>query len=129
MILYLQQFLYNLLNNDSINKKIQGIYFQVLANSYFPYIYIGDFNSKDVSTKDMEIAEIHFKLIIYTRDKSLKNMLELSEGIKRVLNINGKDKVVLMNCIEEKVSLQNDGVTHQISLKFRAIVVWFFRLC
>ncbi len=122
MILYLQQFLYNLLNNELINKKLQGVYFQVPANSYFPYIYIGNFNSKDISTKTEEIAEIHFKLIIYTRDKSLKSMLELSNIIKNMLNVNGQEKISLMKCMDEKLSLQNDGVTHQIILKFKALV-------
>ena len=122
MILYLQQFIHQILNNNSINKKVQGVYFQVPANSYFPYIYIGEFNSRDVSTKDMEIAEIRFKLVIYLRDKSLKSMLELSKEIKGILNINAKDRVAFVKCVEEKVSLQNDGATHQISMEFRALV-------
>lgn len=122
MILYLQQFLYQILNKEAINNQVNGVYYQVPANSSFPYIYIGDFNSKDISGMNQEIVEIHFKLVIYLRDKSLKSMLELSQEIKRVLTLNRKEKVALMRCVEEKMSLQNDGVTHQINMRFKAVL-------
>lgn len=122
MLLYLQQFIYQKLDIDSIKNRVQGIYYQVPYNSYFPYIYIGEFHSKDRSVVNQEILDINFKIIIYLRDKSLKNMLDLSKNIKGVLNVNGEDKVVLMRCLEEKIKLQNDGVTHQINMKFKAIV-------
>ncbi|MCT4635171.1 MAG: hypothetical protein N4A31_02850 [Rickettsiales bacterium] len=122
MLLYLQQFIYQKLDIDSIKNQVKGIYYQVPYNSYFPYIYIGEFNSKNRSVVNQEILDANFKIIIYLRDKSLKNMLEISRNIKGVLNINGEDKVVLMRCLEEKISLQNDGVTHQINMKFKAVV-------
>ncbi len=122
MLLYLQQFIYQKLDIDSIKNQVKGIYYQVPYNSYFPYIYIGEFNSKNRSVVNQEILEVNFKIVIYLRDKSLKNMLKLSRNIKEILNINGEDNVVLMRCLEEKISLQNDGVTHQINMKFKAVV-------
>lgn len=122
MILYLQQFIYNKLDNNFIKDQVKGIYYQVPSNSYFPYIYIGDFNSKDRSVIGQKISYINFKVIIYLRDKSLKPTLELSQDIKGILNVEGEDKVVFIRCIEEKISLQNDGVTHQINMKFKAVV-------
>lgn len=117
MILNLQQFIYQQLNQKNITDKIVGIYYQVPANSKFPYIYIGDFHSKDISTKDRERAEIYFKLSLYLRDKSLKSMLELGEDIKRELRSN---EIMMIKCFEEKIILQNDGITQQIMMIFRA---------
>lgn len=122
MILYLQQFIYQALTNNSIAKRVKGIHYQVPSGSAFPYIYIGDFSSKDISSKTEKIAEIHFKLIIYSRDKSQKFILELSEKIKNILDINGKERIAMLKCVEEKISLQHDGITQQISMKFKAIV-------
>ena len=122
MILYLQQFIYKKLDKKFITYQVRGIYYQVPPNSYFPYIYIGEFNSKNRSVIGQQISMINFKITIYLRDKSLKPMLDLSRGIKNILNINGEDKVASIRCVEENISLQNDGITHQINMKFKAIV-------
>lgn len=122
MLLYLQQFIYKKLDIDSIKNKVNGIYYHVPSNSYFPYIYIGDFYSKDRSVIGQEISHLNFKIIIYLRDKSLKPALELSKNIKKVLDINGEYKVAFIRCIEEKISLQNDGITYQINMRFKAII-------
>ena len=116
MILYLQQFIYQQLNKKQITDKLVGIYYQVPANSIFPYIYIGDFHSKDISTKDREILDISFRLNIYLRDKNLKSMLELAEEIKETLKDN---ETMMMRCFEEKVILQTDGITQQIVMLFK----------
>lgn len=116
MILYLQHYLYQQLTNAIITDKITGIYYQVPANSNFPYIYLGDFHSKDASVKDKEKLIISFKLSIYLRDKSIKAMLELAQDIKLILKSN---KLVMIKCFEEKIILQNDGVTQVIMLLFK----------
>ncbi len=120
MILFLQQYIYQLLNIDLITKNVKAIYYQVPDNSSFPYIYIGDFNSKYISSKDRVIAKVNFKLIIYLRDKSLKSMLLLSQEIKKILKV---DQRMIMRCIEEKISLSSDGITKQINLTFKVILV------
>ena len=117
MILKLQDFIYKKLSN--IAGKVVGIYFQVPANSKFPYIYIGDFHSKNKSTKQEIIEEIYFRLIVYSRDKSLKFMNELADDIKKLLY---KNDGIIIHYMEEKVSLQNDGITHQVSMSFKAIL-------
>ena len=124
MILYLQQFIQQKFNsNPSILKKVNAIYYQTPASGSFPYIYIFDFNSKNISTKDIEIAEIHCKLTIYLRDKSLKSMLVLAQEIKKILDIRSEERIILMKCLEEKVSLKNDGITQQIIMHFKAIII------
>jgi hypothetical protein len=85
MILKLQQTIYNHLNQKKFTDQLKGIYYQVPSNSSFPYIYIGDFNAKDISTKDRQLAEITFKINIYLRDKNLRVMLELSSEIAQEL--------------------------------------------
>ena len=120
MILFLQQYIYQLLNVDLITRNVKAIYYQVPDNSNFPYIYIGDFYSKYVSSKDKVIAKIHFKIAIYLRDKSLRSMLLLSEEIKKILKI---DKQMIIRCVEEKITISNDGITKQINLIFKVILV------
>lgn len=122
MILYLQEFLYKILNTGDITKKVKGVYFQVPSNSYFPYIYIGDFYGQDISNIAKKLEDINFKITIYVRDKSLKNTLELSEEIKRVLSIKERDKIAFIKFIEEKIITQHDGVTQEINMKFKALI-------
>lgn len=119
MIFLLKEFIYKKLNVDLIKKIVTGIYFQVPQNSKFPYIYIGDFNHKNISTKDQNMANINFKLIVYSLDKSLKFITELSESIKKLLK---PDVSILLNLVEEKISLQNDGLTYQIIMTFSSII-------
>lgn len=112
MILKLQQFIYQQLDYLSSSTKVSGIYYyHVPANSNFPYIYVGDF--QDVLKHGSK--EISFKVTIFLREKSLKAMLELAEEIKTLLLSNQN-----IRCLEEKIQLQNDGVTHQIILLFKA---------
>jgi hypothetical protein len=119
VILFLQEWLYSKLNVAQINQNITGIYYYVPANSKFPYLYIGDFYSKNRSTKTQHIEEIKFQIVIYSRDKGLKNILNLAQEIRKLIQ---SDQQFLINYLEEKIMLQNDGVTHQISMYFRAIV-------
>ena len=111
MILELQSLIYQKLNCLSILAKITGIYYHVPANINFPYIYIGDFHN--ILKQD----ELSFKLTIFLREKSLKPMLELAKEIKSLL-VSNLD--ITLKCLDEKIQLQNDGVTHQIILAFRA---------
>ena len=122
MILYLQQFIYQKLNQPNISNQVNGIYYQVPANTKFPYIYFGNFVSKDISAKDIAFHDIRFKLTLYLREKSLKSMLLLTRIITQILSCNGKDKIISMRCLEQKINLQNDGVTHEIILSFKALV-------
>ena len=119
MILFLQEWLYSKLNIAKINQNITGIYYYVPSNSKFPYLYIGDFHSKNRSTKTQHIEEIKFQIVIYSRDKGLKNILNIAQEIRKLIH---SDQQFLINYLEEKIMLQNDGVTHQISMYFKAIV-------
>jgi hypothetical protein len=119
MILALQEIIYQKLNIAEIKNKVSGIYYYVPSNTKFPYIYVGDFYSKNKSIKSSRIEEVNFRIIIYVRDKSLKSMLELGFFVKRRLN--SSDGVIIYY-LDEKVSLQNDGITHQIAMNFKAIM-------
>lgn len=116
MIIKLQQFIFKQLNQPIITSKVSGIYYQVTSNSYFPYIYVGDFISKDISTKDREYFEISFKLQIYFRDKNLKTMLELAKLIKQLLF----SEEMMIKSTEVRIQKQIDGVTEQIIMLFKA---------
>lgn len=123
MILYLNQFLSSKFNNSSeVLNQVKSIYVQTAANSNFPYIYVGDFHSKNISTKNTEAAEIYFKVTIYSRDKNIKSMLKLTSEIRKLLHIDGENKIVLIRYLSEVVHLQNDGITQQIIMNFRAII-------
>jgi hypothetical protein len=119
MIIKLQQFIFKKLNQKIITSKVSGIYYQVTSNSYFPYIYVGDFNSKDISTKDREYAEITFSINIYFRDKNLKQMLEVAELIKQLLS----RVEIYIKYSDEKILQQLDGITQQIIITFKAKLV------
>ena len=118
MIIKLQQFIFKQLNQEIITSKVNGVYYQVTSNSYFPYIYVGDFISKDISTKDREYSEVTFTLNIYFRDKNLKAMLELSNLIKQAFT---SDEIQIKS-IEEKIMQHLDGVTEQIIMLFKTRV-------
>ena len=47
-------------------------------------------------------------------------MLLLSEEIKKILKI---DKQMIIRCVEEKITISNDGITKQINLIFKVILV------
>ena len=119
MILTLQENIYQKLNIAEIKNKVSGIYYYVPTNTKFPYIYMGDFYSKNKPIKSCRIEEINFKIVIYVRDKSLKSMLELGYFVKERLN--SSDGIIIYY-LDEKVSLQNDGITHQIAMNFKAIM-------
>lgn len=123
MILHLQEFLYQVLNVEAINKRVKGIYFQVPSNSYFPYLYIGDFYGQDISNIGKKLEEINFKVTLYVRDKSLKNALELAEEIKAVLSVKERGKIAFIRFIEERVLTQNDGITQEINMKFKTVIL------
>ncbi|MEK6733483.1 MAG: DUF3168 domain-containing protein [Pseudomonadota bacterium] len=114
MILKLQEQLYKKLNINEIASKA-SVYFQVPQNSKFPYIFIGDFLSKDKSTKTSKLEEINFKISIYFRDKNLRNMLMLSKEIRELLIA---DKI---NFLEQRVSILNDSITYSINMQFKTI--------
>lgn len=122
MILYLQKYIHKILSNEKITKAVNGVYFQVPSNNAFPYIYIGEFDVQDISTKAQIIEEISFAVSIYTRDKSLKAMLELAEEIKKILSIKSDKRIVLIKGVEDRLLPENDGVTHQFNMKFKAII-------
>lgn len=119
MILKLQQVIYQLLNKESITKHVQGIYYKVPPNSRFPYIYIGDFYSKNRSTRDQEINEIYFKINLYIRDKSIEFINIIEKEIKKSLQSNQE---TIISYIEEKLILQNDGITQKLGLTFKALI-------
>ncbi len=119
MITKLQQFIFKQLNQKIITSKVSGVYYQVTSNSYFPYIYVGDFYSKNISTKDREYAEITFNINIYFRDKNLKPMLEVARLIKEVL-LSGE---IYIKYTEEKIFQQLDGITQQIIITFKAKLI------
>jgi hypothetical protein len=118
MILGLQEIILDNLSKSEAAKRVEGIYYQVPSNSKFPYIYIGDFHSKDISTKTKERREINFKVSLYLRDKSQKFIIEMSESIRQSLKIKG----LFIKCLEEKMSLHSDGITRQITMIFKMVV-------
>jgi len=122
MILYLQRFIYAELNKPDISDFVTGIYYQVPVNTKFPYIYFGNFVSKDISAKDQRLQNISFKIVIYQRDQSLKSMLGITDKIIKKLSFTGDEYIVSTHCLEQKINLQNDGITHEIILMFKALV-------
>lgn len=119
MIAYLQQFIYNKLTKE---ENFKNVFFQVPSGSSFPYIFIGDFVSKDISSRGVIIKEISFNIIFYHRDKSQKFAFEMTDKLKHALQINNFQKIILIKPLEEKIIFQNDGVTQQILMKFKCIV-------
>lgn len=116
MILYLQELIYKQLNVKEITDKVNGIYYHVPSNNSFPYIFIGDFYQCDISTKSLKRANIRFKLSLYLREKSLVSSLKLTKEVKVLLENNDQ---MIMKCYEEKITIQNDGITQQIIMSFK----------
>jgi hypothetical protein len=54
----LQQVIYQKLISAGVQDKVKGVYFHVPDNSPFPYIYIDDFISENISTKNQEMYKI-----------------------------------------------------------------------
>lgn len=119
MILKLQQLLFQSLHCKEITDLVSGIYYQVPNDTKFPYIYIGDFISENISTKDQVIYKINFKLILYFRRKEMKIMMQLSELIK--MKISRMEEKNSINHLKDIVNLNNDGVTQQIIINFSTI--------
>lgn len=119
MILALRERIYKKCYSDKeLLDLVTGIYFQVPPNTKFPYIYIGDFHSKNISTKDQHIEEVNFKIVIYLRDKSDKLLLIISNKIKNILSC---DSYNLLYFKELEINSQNDGLTKQVIISFRAL--------
>lgn len=124
MIHYLQNFLNDRLTNEiAIKNKVNGIYTEITNNSSFPYIYLGDFKSSDYSTKEIKAYEIYFRVHLYFRDKNKSLMLNISDKIKEILDVKTEYPIVFIKFIEENLKIHNDGITKQITLIFRSILV------
>ena len=72
-----KQQLYDKIQAIKLSSNLQGIYFKVPTNSEFPYIYIGDFNVSDCSSKLKRKHEIRFKVVIYYRVQGAKMRTEI----------------------------------------------------
>ena len=119
MITILQDYVLNKLADLASNEKLKGIYLNVPANSKFPYVYIGDFASKDLSVFSKKRVEINFKIILYHRDKRAKYNYEIIKEIKNRLISNEN---ILIYFTSEKLITEKDGITEQIALSYRSIV-------
>lgn len=122
MILLLKNILSSKLKNDFLLGNVTGVFYYVPHNTKFPYVYIGDFQSKNISTKDQDLEEINFKLIIYSRNKSLEEILEIANILRKILKL---DQKIILNFIDQKLTLQNDGVTHQLVMNFQSVLYHF----
>jgi hypothetical protein len=122
MIEYLQQFLYEKLTRNTQLNEIKGVYFQSISGASFPYIYIGDFVAKNISSASIYINEIHFNISLYSREKSQKIMFSIIDKIKEQITINIEDKIILLHLKDEKIINQNDGITQQYIMKFKCII-------
>lgn len=122
MIGHLHQFIYKQLDKEDTLKSLKGIFFQVPSGTSFPYIFIGDFISKDVSSRSLDIKEINFSVTIYHREKSQKFAFDVMDKIKNLLQVSNFGNIVLIKILEEKIICQNDGITQQIFMKFKSIV-------
>lgn len=124
MIHYLQNFLHERLTKErEIKNKVNGIYAEITNNSSFPYIYLGDFKSSDYSTKDIKAYEIYFRVHLYFRDKNKSLMLNISDKLKEILDVETEYPIVFIKFVEENLKVHNDGITKQITLIYRSVLV------
>lgn len=119
MINKIQDYILSKLASLTINHSINGIYLNVPANSKFPYIYIGDFSSKDLSVSGKKREEILFKIILYYRDKRIRYNYQLMKDVKNSLF---SDEKILLYFLGEKLISDKDGITEQIILNYRAVI-------
>lgn len=115
MIIDFQNKLFEALEKSSLKNLIKGIYFQVPSNSSLPYLVLGDFKSKNISTKTEKKYDVTFKINFFSKDLSL---VRIQDIVKLIIN---ETKYFLPRCYlrEERVIFHTDAETKQIILDFR----------
>lgn len=122
----LQKRLYETLTADTtLMALISGVYDQVNPTANFPFVVIGEGESRDRSTKTTTGAEVNFTLYVYSREGGRKQTLTILERLHALLHqaslaLTGHT-LVLMRFIASDTALLSDGLTTRGTARFRAI--------
>ena len=114
-----KQQLYDKIQAIKLSSNLQGIYFKVPTNSEFPYIYIGDFNVSDCSSKLKRKHEIRFKVVIYYRVQGAKMRTEIFNQLSFEI-IKELESIPMLFFLKQNSSLTKEGIG-QITNDFKVL--------
>ncbi len=123
-VLAVQQAVYDKLNNDStLSAMVMGVFDRVPEGAAFPYITIGDADSRDWSSMTTYGLECEITLGIYSRGGGRKQPLEIMERLYSLLHegslsISGHS-LVQSRFERSEVELLSDGLTYRGRMRLR----------
>jgi hypothetical protein len=124
----LQIAIYNALNVSAITSTLScGVYDEVIEGNSYPFITLGEENSLDYSTKDLDGTDVTINLHIWSRYKGSKETKEIMDKIHDLLH-NSNLSVSGFNLINLRFEFSDilrdpDGVTRHGVMRFRAIIL------
>ena len=124
----LQIAIYNALNVSAITSTLScGVYDEVIECNSSPFITLGEENSLDYSTKDLDGTDVTINLHIWSRYKGSKETKEIMDKIHDLLH-NSNLSVSGFNLINLRFEFSDilrdpDGVTRHGVMRFRAIIL------
>lgn len=124
----LQTAIYNALNVSAITSTLScGVYDEVIEGNSYPFITLGEENSLDYSTKDLDGTDVTINLHIWSRYKGSKETKEIMDKIHDLLH-NSNLSVSGFNLINLRFEFSDilrdpDGVTRHGVMRFRAIIL------
>lgn len=123
----LQKAVYATLSEDStLMGVLSGVHDLPPQDAVFPYALVGDAQSRDASTATTKGMEFNFILRFMTREAGRKQATWLMERAHALLhgqNISVEGQALIyLRCESGDITLDNDGITHTGSLRFRALL-------
>jgi hypothetical protein len=123
----LQQSIYQILANDAtLGAMITGVYDHVPAGTEYPFVTVGEGESRDWSNAEKQGTEQLITLRIWSREAGRKQAAGIMERIVTLLHNTMPDvtgqNLISLRFTGSSIVLMNDGTTYRGSLSFRALL-------
>lgn len=122
-----QAALYQKLHGDAtLMALITGVYDFIPQGAAYPYVAIGEAQGRDWSTKSSSGMQYSFAVRVFAREAGRKQAATVMERVHTLLHtgsltITGQT-LISLRCESSEILLQDDGLTYQGVLRFRALI-------
>ena len=124
----LQQTIFSTLNVSAITSTLScGVYDDVPQDASYPYIAIGEENTTEYDTKDLDGGEQAINIEVWSQYKGSKETKQIMDKIHDLLH-NSNLTVTGFNLINLRFEFSDimrdpDGITRHGVMRFRAIIL------
>lgn len=124
----LQEAVFTVLATDiTLSGQVSGVFDHVPGGTAYPYIVIGDSDSRDASTSTGKAEEIDFFARVYSAQAGKKQTQTVMQRITELLHdaslsLSGGYVLVNIRFASSAIQTQRDGLSHLGIMRFRAVV-------